>query len=89
MRLHHNHLLAALASATVLGAPAPAAYALRQTDGGGTAQPTAGTVQDRPPSSTDWILIGAGTAGGLAIAGAGVAATRRRHTSTHPARSTS
>lgn len=89
MRLHRNHLIAVLASAVALGVPAPAAYAYQQRDEGGTGQLAAQAVPARTGSSTDWMLIGGATVGGLAIAGAGVTATRRRHASTQPARSTS
>jgi hypothetical protein len=77
MRLHRVHMLAAVATTAALTAPAPA-YAYRLSADGGSGQPTPNAGQDHPGGSTDWMLIGAGTAGGLALTGAGLAAGRRR-----------
>ena len=62
---------------SMAGLTAPAAYATDSlAPGAGAAQPVV-KVQDRRSSSTDWLLIGVGSAGAITLAGAGVGATRR------------
>lgn len=62
---------------TLAGVGAPPAYAFKAGPISGGAEPNAALVQQEPPSSTDWVLIGAGAAGGITLVGVGVEATRR------------
>jgi hypothetical protein len=82
VRLHHRiPVLAAVV--TVAAATAPAAYALDASAPSGAPTPTG--AQHHVPGSTDWALIGLGTAGAITLAGAGVAGSRRGRRHTRPA----
>jgi hypothetical protein len=68
-------MLAAVVS--LAGVSTPAAYGFDNTASPAAAGRPTALVQHRSPSSTDWLLIGVGSAGAITLAGAGVTATRR------------
>jgi hypothetical protein len=89
MRLHHGvRMLVAGAIAAAMSVPAvPAAYASSISTGGAGGLVATNAVQSHPSGSTDWGLIGLGTAGGVTVVAVGLAAGRRRaHTA--PSRAT-
>jgi hypothetical protein len=83
MRLHRGAAMLA-AVVTLAGVSTPAAYAFDSQAPSSGGQPPVAAVQHRSPSSTDWLLIGVGSAGAITLAGAaGLGATRRgRNTAT-------
>jgi len=90
MRLYRGvPLLAAVV--TLAGVSTPAAYGFDSVSpAGGGGQPTAPVV-DHSAGPSDW-LIGLGAAGGITLAGAGVASSRRarrRTASAHRVRAAS
>jgi hypothetical protein len=76
MRLHRGVPIVA-AVVSLAGVSTRAAYAFDSQAPGGGGQPTAALVQHPPSSSTDWLLIGVGSAGAITLAAAGVGATQR------------
>jgi hypothetical protein len=77
MRVRKSVLMLA-AAVTLLGTSAPAAYALDNGAPGGPGRPPVAAVQHHSPTSTDWLLIGVGSAGAITLAGgAGLGMTRR------------
>jgi hypothetical protein len=92
MRLH-NHLHILATAATVASLSAPAAHAQAISDGGVGGPLTNHHIAavSHQPASTDWTLIALASGGGVAVAGAGLSASRRhnrRHASTPEPRAT-
>jgi hypothetical protein len=90
MRLHRGvPMLAAVV--TLAGVSAPAAYGLDDISPGGGGSQAATPAVDHSAGPSDW-LIGLGAAGGITLAGAGLASsrrTRRRTGSAHRVRAAS
>jgi hypothetical protein len=69
-------ILAAVASAAAISAPAAGAQPIGAGSGGG---PIVASTHQQPASSgTEWGLLGAVGAGGVLVIGAGMTVTRRR-----------
>ena len=86
MRLHRGVSMVA-AVVTLAGVSTPAAEGFENTASPAAAAGTPiALVQHRSSSSTDWLLIGVGGVGAITLAGAGVAATRSRVTTTRTKR---
>lgn len=72
-------VIAIAAAAAAMGAPAAYAVPIQGGGSGGGAivQTAPVSAQHDPNGSTDWALVAGGTAGGLGILAAGLAAGRR------------
>lgn len=83
MRHHRARILVAAATAAMFAVPAaPSASASQAIAGGGSGPPAIVQPTHRSGGETDWALIGGGSAGVIALLGAGVAVTRRRSRTT-------
>jgi hypothetical protein len=78
MRLYRGvSMLCSVAAVAGALAPAASAFDNRAPSGGAPGDVRPALVQQHPASTGEWVVIGIGAAGGIALAGVGAAGIRR------------
>jgi amino acid transporter len=78
MRLYRGvSMLCSVAAVAAASAPAASAFDNRAPALGGPDDARAVLVQQHPTGAVEWVVIGIGAAGGIALAGVGAAGIRR------------